>query len=166
MVSRWQAFGLWGQWQYVLHMGCEWNKWGTATDHDWVSGCRESTGTHKSLGTRLYWELLILFTNTCLSLTTQAWCPFERHTLATGSGTADRHIRFYDTLNGNLMNSIDTKSQVCSLLWSTHEKELLSSHGYSKNQLTLWKYPTMTKVLYSLVWICACAFFIAGTLVE
>ncbi len=45
-----------------------------------------------------------------------------------------------------MLNAIDTGSQVCSLLWSPHEKEILSSHGFSQNQLCLWNYPSMTKV--------------------
>ena len=45
-----------------------------------------------------------------------------------------------------MLNSIDTHSQVCALQWNTHEREILSSHGYSQNQLCLWKYPTMKKV--------------------
>lgn len=36
--------------------------------------------------------------------------------------------------------------QVCALQWSRHEREILSSHGYSKNQLCLWKYPSLVKV--------------------
>ena len=36
--------------------------------------------------------------------------------------------------------------QVCSIIWSKHSKELISSHGYAHNQLTIWKYPTMSKV--------------------
>ncbi len=36
--------------------------------------------------------------------------------------------------------------QVCALQWSRHEKEILSSHGFSQNQLCLWKYPSMVKV--------------------
>ena len=36
--------------------------------------------------------------------------------------------------------------QVCALQWSKHDKELVSSHGYSHNQLILWKYPSMVKV--------------------
>ena len=36
--------------------------------------------------------------------------------------------------------------QVCALQWNTHEREILSSHGFSKNQLCLWKYPSMVKV--------------------
>jgi WD40 repeat protein len=58
----------------------------------------------------------------------------------------DRNIRFWNASTGALLNSIDTGSQVCSLLWSPHDKEILSSHGYSQNQLCLWNYPSMTKV--------------------
>ena len=75
-----------------------------------------------------------------------AWCPHEAHTLATGGGTNDRTIRFWDTQRGVCRNSIDTNSQVCSLVWSPHEKELISSHGYSQNQLCLWSYPSMCKM--------------------
>lgn len=75
-----------------------------------------------------------------------AWCPWERNLLATGGGTADRTVKFWNTTNGAMLNSVDTGSQVCSLLWSNTEKELLSSHGYSQNELCLWKYPSMTKV--------------------
>jgi hypothetical protein len=44
------------------------------------------------------------------------------------------------------LNAIDTKSQVCSILWSTHYRELVSSHGFSQNQLIVWQYPSMVKV--------------------
>lgn len=75
-----------------------------------------------------------------------AWNPVEPGLLATGCGTADRHIRFYNTLSGDVVNTIDTESQVCSLIWAPDGKEILSSHGFSQNQLTVWKYPTMAKV--------------------
>lgn len=75
-----------------------------------------------------------------------AWCPFQKNLLATGGGTADRHIRFYNSLSGEVVNQIDTNSQVTSLLWSKTEKEIISSHGFSQNQLCVWKYPTMAKV--------------------
>jgi len=75
-----------------------------------------------------------------------AWCPWEKNLLATGSGTADRHIRFYNSLTGSIVNSIDTGSQVCSLIWSKNSKELMSSHGFADNQLTFWNYPSMAKV--------------------
>ena len=75
-----------------------------------------------------------------------AWCPFERNVLASGGGTADRCIKLWNSANGACLNSVDTGSQVCSLLWSKTEKELLSSHGFSQNQLTLWSYPRMQKL--------------------
>lgn len=75
-----------------------------------------------------------------------AWSPHERNLLASGGGTADRCIKFWNAASGSLVNSIDTGSQVCALQWSPHEKEILSSHGYAENQLCLWKYPSMLRV--------------------
>jgi cell division cycle protein 20 (cofactor of APC complex) len=74
------------------------------------------------------------------------WCPFHRGLLASGGGTADRNIKFWNSASGVLLNSVDTGSQVCSIVWSKHQRELCSSHGYSENQLILWNYPTMTKM--------------------
>jgi cell division cycle protein 20 (cofactor of APC complex) len=74
-----------------------------------------------------------------------AWCPFQSNLLASGGGTADRCIKFWNTTTGAALNSIDTGSQVCALQWSRHEREVLSSHGYSKNQLVLWRYPSLVK---------------------
>merc|ERR1719159_1014575 len=45
-----------------------------------------------------------------------------------------------------MLHSVDTGSQVCALLWSRHHKEIVSSHGFSQNQLCLWRYPSMTKL--------------------
>ena len=75
-----------------------------------------------------------------------AWCPFQSNLLATGGGGSDRCIKFWNTHTGACLNSIDTGSQVCSLVWNKNERELLSSHGFAQNQLTLWKYPSMVKM--------------------
>ncbi|KAK9125496.1 hypothetical protein Scep_014342 [Stephania cephalantha] len=75
-----------------------------------------------------------------------AWCPFQGNLLASGGGEGDRCIKFWNTHTGACLNSIDTGSQVCALLWSKLERELLSSHGFTQNQLTLWKYPSMVKM--------------------
>jgi len=75
-----------------------------------------------------------------------AWSPHERHLLASGGGTADRHIRFWNATTGVQLSSIDTGSQVCALQWSPYEKEILSSHGYAENQLCLWKYSNLTRM--------------------
>jgi cell division cycle protein 20 (cofactor of APC complex) len=59
-----------------------------------------------------------------------AWSPHERNLLASGGGTADRCIKFWNASTGSCVNSIDTGSQVCSLQWSPMEKELLSRYGF------------------------------------
>ena len=76
-----------------------------------------------------------------------SFCPWQPRTLATGGGSQDRHIRFWNTSTGNLLNSVDTGSQVSAIVWSSEDyKELASGHGYSHNQVTVWKYPSMGKV--------------------
>lgn len=75
-----------------------------------------------------------------------AWCPWQRNVLATGGGTADRTIRIWNAQDGANLQCVDTGSQVCSIQWSSHYKELVSSHGFSDNQLIVWKYKDMTKV--------------------
>lgn len=75
-----------------------------------------------------------------------AWCPWQPSLLASGGGTADRHIRFWNCNTGSCVTSVDTKSQVCGILWSSQYRELISGHGFAQNQLTIWKYPTLTRV--------------------
>lgn len=75
-----------------------------------------------------------------------AWCPWQTNLLATGGGTADRFLRFWNTSSGTCVNAVDTKSQVCSVVWNPHDKELLTSHGFSQNQLTVWKYPSLVRM--------------------
>ena len=80
--------------------------------------------------------------------------------------------RFWNTLTGQPMQSVDTGSQVfsnnfyhyslkqawslgqiiyilsqvCNLAWSKHASELVSTHGYSQNQILVWKYPSLVQV--------------------
>ncbi|GMN41477.1 hypothetical protein TIFTF001_010693 [Ficus carica] len=75
-----------------------------------------------------------------------AWSPHQSGLLASGGGTADRCIRFWNTTNGHQLNCVDTGSQVCNLAWSKNVNELVSTHGYSQNQIMVWKYPSMAKV--------------------
>ena len=41
-----------------------------------------------------------------------AWSPHQQGLLVSGGGTADRHIRFWNTLTAQNLQSIDTGSQV------------------------------------------------------
>jgi cell division cycle 20, cofactor of APC complex len=75
-----------------------------------------------------------------------AWCPFQGNLLASGGGAHDRCIKLWNTQTGERLNSVDTGSQVCALLWNKNEPEILSSHGFNENQLILWKYSSMVKM--------------------
>ena len=75
-----------------------------------------------------------------------AWSPHQHALLASGGGTADRRIKFWNTATGERVQEMDTGSQVCNLAWSRNSNELVSTHGYSQNQIVVWKYPSMTQV--------------------
>ncbi|CAD5192325.1 unnamed protein product [Musa acuminata subsp. malaccensis] len=74
------------------------------------------------------------------------WCPTRSNLLASGGGCNDHCVKFWNTVNGACLNSIDAGSEVCALLWDKNKSELLTSHGSPNNQLTLWNYPSMTRV--------------------
>lgn len=82
-----------------------------------------------------------------------AWCPWQKDLLVSGGGSADRKLCFWNSNTGALLNSIDTQAQVSAIAWSKNSqcRELVSAHGYSQNQLMVWKYPALVKVaeLYS-----------------
>lgn len=86
------------------------------------------------------------FTDHSAAVKAIAWSPHQHHLLASGGGTADRRIKFRDTLTGKCISELDTGSQVCNLVWSKNSNELVSTHGYSQNQIVVWKYPSMTQV--------------------
>ncbi|KAK3336784.1 WD repeat-containing protein slp1 [Cercophora scortea] len=74
-----------------------------------------------------------------------AWCPWNMNLLATGGGSYDKHIHFWNTTSGARVNSIDTGSQVTSLRWSPHYREIVSSSGFPDNSLSIWSYPTLVR---------------------
>lgn len=99
-----------------------------------------------------------------------AWSPRSDGLIASGGGTADRSIRIWscnESLNfdfeaeslsyggSNMSNSYtestvvksiisnNTSSQVCNLVWSPHNNELISSQGFSENQCYVWDPKTL-----------------------
>ncbi|KAL2419362.1 Fizzy-related protein-like protein [Exophiala dermatitidis] len=87
------------------------------------------------------------FSNHVAAVKAIAWSPHQHHLLASGGGTADRTIKFWNTSNGSLIKEVDTGSQVCNLAWSKNSDEIVSTHGYSQNQIVVWKYPKMEQVV-------------------
>ncbi|KAM0338920.1 hypothetical protein ACHAPQ_002027 [Fusarium lateritium] len=76
-----------------------------------------------------------------------SWCPWNMNLLATGGGSYDRHIHFWNSTSGARVNSIDTGSQVTSLRWSPHQREIVSSSGFPDNSLSIWSYPTLVRTV-------------------
>ena len=89
---------------------------------------------------------LYKFTQHTAAVKAIAWNPHQHGILGSGGGTQDRTIKFWNTLTGKQISEIDTGSQVCNLIWSKNSNELVSTHGYSENQVVVWKYPTMSQV--------------------
>lgn len=75
-----------------------------------------------------------------------SWCPWQSNILATGGGTTDGKIRIWNVYNGSILQTQDVKSQISCILWSKEHRELISSHGFQMNQLTIWRYQDMVKV--------------------
>ena len=75
-----------------------------------------------------------------------AWCPWQRHILATGGGTKDKTIKILNCDTNKIVKNVETGSQVCSLLWNKKEREIISSHGFNKNQITIWNFQKMKKI--------------------
>lgn len=74
------------------------------------------------------------------------WCPWKTDILATGGGTRDKTIRFWDTQTGRCIKSVGVESQVCSLTYLSRYKELVSSHGFHENDLRIWKVAGMRAI--------------------
>lgn len=86
-------------------------------------------------------------TNHTAAVKALAWCPFQNNLLASGGGSYDKHIHFWNTTTGARLNSLNTGSQVTSIIWSKEYKEFASCHGYPDNNISVWTYPTLGKVI-------------------
>ncbi|GAA6017186.1 hypothetical protein JCM8202_005938 [Rhodotorula sphaerocarpa] len=90
------------------------------------------------------------FTDHVAAVKAIAWNPHQHGILASGGGTADQKLRFWNTLTGNLLQEVDTGSQVCNMLFSKNSNELVTTHGFSagqaQNQVVIWRYPSMQQV--------------------
>ncbi|KAI5190006.1 cell division cycle 20, cofactor of APC complex [Nematocida minor] len=88
----------------------------------------------------------VKFTDHTAAVRAINWCPWKKGILSTGGGTNDRSIRTWDVDKGICLNTLDTGSQVCSILFSERYKEIITTHGYSDNNISVWKYCSMRKI--------------------
>lgn len=91
-------------------------------------------------------EPIFKFCDHTAAVKAMAWSPHQHGLLVSGGGTADRTIKFRNTFNGTTTKSIDVGSQVCNLMFSRTVNEMVSTHGYSLNEINVWKCPKMQKI--------------------
>lgn len=89
---------------------------------------------------------VIQFTQHMAAVKAIAWSPHQHGLLVSGGGTNDKCIRFWNTVSQTPLSFVNTGSQVCNLMWSENVNEIVSTHGFSLNQIYVWKYPTMTPI--------------------
>ena len=70
------------------------------------------------------------------------WCPWKSSLLATGGGSGDMRLLVTNVDQNKIVQEIHTSSQVCALVWDEEVRSILTAHGFSKYQLSLWKYET------------------------
>ncbi|KAF7338563.1 hypothetical protein MVEN_02082500 [Mycena venus] len=64
-----------------------------------------------------------------------AWSPWQPNLLASGGGTNDATINVWNSTTGARLHTQTTPSQITSLHFAPHRKELLSTHGYPTNAI-------------------------------
>lgn len=88
-------------------------------------------------------------TNHTAAVKALAWCPWNTSLLATGGGSSDRNIHFFSSTSGSRLSSLQCTSQVTSLTWSPAHREIVSTHGFPDNQITVHSYAqnTLSKII-------------------
>lgn len=89
---------------------------------------------------------VLTFNEHAAAVKAMAWSPHKRGVLGSGGGTADRRLKVWNVNTSQKISDVDTGSQVCNMVWSKNTDEILTSHGYSRYNLTLWDFPTMDPV--------------------
>ncbi|XP_017070444.1 fizzy-related protein homolog [Drosophila eugracilis] len=74
------------------------------------------------------------------------WSPHKSGLLASGGGSADRCLRFWNLLTGKLVQCIDTGAQISNLAWARDSAELVTTHGHAQPQIVVWRYPSLKQV--------------------
>ncbi|KAJ2918325.1 hypothetical protein MD484_g2099, partial [Candolleomyces efflorescens] len=124
---------------------CIWDLKGSSRSSH-ANGRGSGTGNSDEAGDAPLWK----FHEHTAAVKALAWDPHVTGVLATGGGTQDKHIRFWNVVNGTMTAELDTGSQVCNLIWSLNSHELVSTHGFSsttaQNQICIWKYPQLSMV--------------------
>lgn len=86
----------------------------------------------------------------CIQSQAISWSPLNSSLLATGGGTLDKAIHFWNVTQSTKMQSIKTDSQITSLHWSHRYREIVSCHGLcegsSEAPINVWAHPSCERL--------------------
>lgn len=67
------------------------------------------------------------------------WSRSNYNYITCGGGTNDRTIRTFSISSMKCIREVYTGSQVCNLFYSKSTNEIVSTHGFSNNEINCWK---------------------------
>ncbi|KAL7673607.1 hypothetical protein ACOME3_008460 [Neoechinorhynchus agilis] len=69
-----------------------------------------------------------------------SWCPWRYNYLMTGGGSADKRLVLTNVSSERQVFQVNTRSQISGIEFSYHYMELITSHGFSSNDMYVWRY--------------------------
>ena len=67
------------------------------------------------------------------------WSPYERGVICSGAGKNDQFIRFWDVLNCEIVDSVNSGSQISNLFYCNNSNRIITSHGFVDDNLICWE---------------------------
>lgn len=115
----------------------------------WDGAYLASGGNDNKVGIwdfKMFPKPLSLFSEHTAAVKALAWNPHRQNELTTGGGTNDKKIKFWNTYSSHSFKTVETDSQVCNMVYSMENEELVSTHGFLLNQIFVWRGKEMQKI--------------------
>lgn len=74
------------------------------------------------------------------------WNRLKKNELFTGGGTGDRKLKLWNVHSKEIVRSIYTGSQICKILYMEELDEIVTSHGFSSNNISIWDSKNLHKL--------------------
>ncbi|XP_062984854.1 cell division cycle protein 20 homolog B [Elgaria multicarinata webbii] len=72
------------------------------------------------------------------------WCPWQSAVIATGGGMKDRSLHIWNISSPEDLKTVNTESQICSLVWLPKTEDIVTGQGHPYNKMNIWKYPVLS----------------------
>ena len=75
-----------------------------------------------------------------------AWNTKKANFLYTGGGSNDRKLKLWNINTKTLENTVYTGSQICEVLYFPEINEVVTAHGFSSNNISIWTPTSLQKI--------------------